>query len=193
MIKKENIKHTAMKRKDITLHVAPEALMALALILEMKLDEWDEDPQKELYMLMPDLIDEFKYTIDEMTRQGTLASKIFGKNREIRPAKITFTSTKGKHVLYPTQDLPVVDGWHILFIGGRIKIGVKGQKLTPVSIRQGKLVPKAIDINEIYKKLVIGAGFAYYEMEDELLDITDKGAVPITGCSIEWEKSDFCL
>ena len=68
-----------MKRKDITLHVAPEALMALALILEMKLDEWDEDPQKELYMLMPDLIDEFKYTIDEMTRQGTLASKIFGK------------------------------------------------------------------------------------------------------------------
>ena len=40
-----------MERKDITLHVAPEALMALALILEMKLDEWEEDPQKELYLL----------------------------------------------------------------------------------------------------------------------------------------------
>lgn len=180
-----------MKRKDITLHVAPEALMALALILETKINEWEEDPQKELYMLMPDLIDEFKYTIDEMSKQGTLASKIFGKNRDIRPAKITFTSEKGMHTLYPAKDLPVVDGWHILFIGSKIKIGVKGQKLAPVNIKQGKLMPRDIDMNDLYHKLTVGAGFTYYETEDDLLDITGEGTLPITGCSIEWEKSDF--
>ncbi|WP_018336659.1 hypothetical protein [Butyricimonas synergistica] len=180
-----------MERKDITLHVAPEALMALALILEMKLDEWEEDPQKELYLLMPDLIDEFKYTIDEMSKQGTLASKIFGKNREIHPTKITFSSENGQHVFYPAKDLPVVDGWHILFIGSNVKIGVKGQKLTPIRIKQGKLVPQDTDMNDVYKTLLIGAGFTYYKIKDDLLDITGKGSQPITGCSIEWGKSDF--
>lgn len=157
----------------------------------MKLDEWEEDPQKEVCMLMPDLIDEFKYTIDEMSKQGTLASKIFGKNRKIHPTKITFSSESGQHVFYPEKDLPVVE--RLAHLVHRLKSQNRGErtKTDTHTHKTRKLVPQDTDMNDVYKKLLVGAGFTYYKIKDDLLDITGKGSQPITGCSIEWKKSDF--
>lgn len=179
-----------MERKDITINVAPEALIAMALMLERKLDEWEEDPDRELQMLVPTLVDEFRHAVDEMSKKGKIASGALEQNLHVRPVKVIFKFGDAQHELTPLQRTPVVKGWHLIYTEGELVIGLKGQRVALLRNEPGQIEPvEHVSLDEIHHRLVYGDGLPSY-LERKTKGFNFDNNPHVTGCHIEWVPAD---